>query len=136
MALDSTGKMAGRYTFRLFDIAAAMEYVIESNGIRSTVFLIESPSDRIRKPAEYRFLVHHGAAGRRRRRDIAALKGRRLRVRDQAARGGRLIVGTASAPTVPSRRTRTAPRRHASRRRGSTGRLAAQTDASCPARTG
>ncbi len=35
MALDSVGKFAGRYTFRLFDIAAPMEYVIESNGVRS-----------------------------------------------------------------------------------------------------
>src|SRR5438874_201628 len=41
MALDSTGKFAWRYTFRLFDIAAPMEYVIESNGVRSPAYRID-----------------------------------------------------------------------------------------------
>ena len=99
MALDSAGKFAGRYTFRLFDITAPMEYVVESNGIRSPSYRIDVADVPYTKKLglEYRFPAYTGLAPQAvdEGGDIAALKGTQVRVRITTtvpARGGRLIV--------------------------------------------
>jgi len=99
MALDSVGKFAGRYTFRLFDIAAPMEYVVESNGVRSPAYRIDVADVPYTKKLglEYRFPAYTGMAPEAVEEggDIAALKGTQVRVRITTtvpARGGRLIV--------------------------------------------
>jgi hypothetical protein len=99
MALDSTGKFAGRYTFRLFDIVAPMDYVIESNGVRSPAYHIDVADVPYTKKLglEYRFPSYTGMAPEAvdEGGDIAAVKGTQVRVRVTTtvpARGGRLIV--------------------------------------------
>src|SRR3954470_13328484 len=99
MALDSVGKFAGRYTFRLFDIAAPMEYVVESNGVRSPAYRIDVADVPYTKKLglEYRFPAYTGMAPQAvdEGGDIAALKGTQVRVRITTtvpARGGRLVV--------------------------------------------
>ena len=109
MALDSAGKYAGRYTFRLFDIAAPMEYVIESNGVRSPAYRIDVADVPYTKKLglEYRFPTYTGMAPQAidEGGDIAALKGTQVRVRVTTtvpARGGRLIVERGErSDTVP-----------------------------------
>jgi uncharacterized protein DUF4175 len=99
MALDSTGKFAGRYTFRLFDINTPMEYVIESNGVRSPAYRIDVADVPYTKKLglEYRFPAYTGMAPEAvdEGGDIAAVKGTQVRVRVATtvpARGGRLLV--------------------------------------------
>ncbi|HKW47382.1 MAG TPA: DUF4175 family protein, partial [Gemmatimonadaceae bacterium] len=99
MALDSTGKFAGRYTFRLFDIAAPLDYVIESNGVRSPAYHVEVKDVPYTKKLglEYRFPSYTGMAPQAvdEGGDIAAVKGTQVRVRVTTtvpASGGRLIV--------------------------------------------
>ena len=109
MALDSTGKFAGRYTFRLFDIAAPMDYIIESNGVRSPAYHIEVEDVPYTKKLglEYRFPSYTGLAPQAvdEGGDIAAVKGTQVRVRVTTtvpARGGRLIVERGEhSDTVP-----------------------------------
>jgi hypothetical protein len=109
MALDSVGKFAGRYTFRLFDIAAPMEYVIESNGVRSLAYRIDVADVPYTKKLglEYRFPAYTGLTPQAvdEGGDIAALKGTLVRVRVTTtvpARGGRLIVERGEhSDTVP-----------------------------------
>jgi hypothetical protein len=99
MALDSVGKFAGRYTFRLFDIAAPMDYVIESNGVRSPGYHIDVADVPYTKKLglDYRFPSYTGLVPQAVEEggDIAAVKGTQVRVRVTTtvpARGGRLIV--------------------------------------------
>ena len=109
MALDSVGKFAGRYTFRLFDIAAPMEYVIESNGVRSPTYRIDVADVPYTKKLglEYRFPSYTGLSPQAvdEGGDIAALKGTQVRVRVTTtvpARGGRLVVERGEhSDTVP-----------------------------------
>jgi uncharacterized protein DUF4175 len=113
MALDSAGKFAGRYTFRLFDIAAPMEYVIESNGVRSPAYRIDVADLPYAKQLglQYRFPAYTGLAPQTVEAggDIAAVKGTQVRVRVATtvpARGGRLLVDrgdrTDTIPLMPA----------------------------------
>src|SRR5436309_3537321 len=98
-ALVSVGRYAGLYTFRLFDIAAPMEYVVESNGVRSPVYRIDVADVPYTKKLglDYHFPAYTGLAPQAvdEGGDIAALKGTQVRVRVTTtvpARGGRLVV--------------------------------------------
>lgn len=113
MALDSAGKFAGRYTFRLFDINTPMEYVVESNGVRSPAYRIDVADVPYTKRLglEYRFPAYTGMAPQAvdEGGDIAAVKGTQVRVRVATtvpARGGRLLVdrgdGTDTIPLTPN----------------------------------
>src|SRR5438477_1045064 len=99
MALDSIGKFAGRYTFRLFDITAPMAYLIESNGVRSPAYKIDVADVPYTKKLglDYRFPSYTGLPPQAvdEGSDIAAQKGTQVSVRVTTtvpARGGRLIV--------------------------------------------
>src|SRR5262245_10744065 len=96
MGIDSTGRYAGRYTFRLFDITAPMEYAIESNGVRSPVYKIEVADVPYSKKIglDYHFPTYSGLAPQTvdEGGDIAALRGTQVRVRVTTtvpAKGGR-----------------------------------------------
>lgn len=113
MALDSAGRFAGQYTFRLFDIAAPMEYVIESNGVRSPAYRIDVADLPYAKQLglQYRFPAYTGLAPQTVEAggDIAAVKGTQVRVRVATtvpARGGRLLVDrgdrTDTIPLAPA----------------------------------
>src|SRR5262249_43958393 len=95
MAADSTG----RYAFRLFDIGAKTQYLVEANGVRSTVYMIDVSNLPYVKELDlqYRFPAYTQMAPQNvdSTGDIAALKGTMVRIRvtpTVPTTGGRLIV--------------------------------------------
>jgi uncharacterized protein DUF4175 len=96
MTRDTTG---GRYTFRLLDIAGAMDYVVESNNIRSRVFhlgVADLPYVRTMRH-EYRFPAYTQLAPKviEDGSDIVALGGTVVRVKITPTRpavGGRIVL--------------------------------------------
>src|ERR1035437_8614740 len=94
-----SGDSAGRYNYRLFDLAKVTEYAVEASGVRSAVYrldiadlaFVKRLDLEYRYPAYTQLPVHRvDSAG-----DIAALKGTMVRVRVTPTRptaGGRVIV--------------------------------------------
>ena len=96
MSRDTAG---GRYTFRLLDVAGAMDYTVESNGIRSRVYhlgVADLPFVRAMRH-EYRFpaytqlgtkVIEDGS-------DIVALNGTVVKLKitpTRPAAGGRIVL--------------------------------------------
>src|SRR4029450_13953715 len=90
---------SGRYGFRLFDIGAKTEYIVESNGVRSSPYTIDVANLPYvkRMDIEYRFPaytqlepMHVDSTG-----DIAALKGTIVRLKVATTlptTGGRIVI--------------------------------------------
>ena len=93
------GDSAGRYNYRLFDLAKVTEYAVEASGVRSPVYRLDIADLAFvkRLDLEYRYpaytqlpVQHVDSTG-----DIAALKGTMVRIRVTPTRptsGGRVIV--------------------------------------------
>jgi hypothetical protein len=97
--LPMTPDSSGRYAFRMFDIGAKTQYVVEANGVRSTTYTIDVSNLPYVKHVDlqYRYPsytqlepVDVDSSG-----DIAALKGTMVRVRiapTVPTQGGRVVL--------------------------------------------
>ncbi|MFI5246834.1 MAG: DUF4175 family protein, partial [Gemmatimonadales bacterium] len=94
-----SGDSAGRYNYRLFDVAKVTEYAVEASGVRSPVYRMDVADLAFvkRMDLEYRYPAYTQLPVQRvdSTGDIAALKGTMVRVRVTPTRpttGGRVIV--------------------------------------------